>query len=159
MTLAARIAYQKGVEDAIRAAGSAVEDHDRNDDGSIAFAAITDIFAAMRECLPEKTAYVAMTEPVDYLDRLIRAARHAWFEAHGYGTRLSGVEHDAVFGLDTPLGRLKAIVWRRPWTGKRGERLCWAAEYYLNDEPVTIAEIRAAGLAEKKFKRNRERKV
>lgn len=155
MTVADRIAYQQGVEDAIRAAGEAVEGYTRAEDGSISYAAITDMFAAMRRRLPAKAAYIKMSEPIDYFAQLKSVAHRAWFEKHGHGTKLSGVEHDAVAGVDTPLGRLKAIVWRRPWAGKRGERLCWAAEYYLDDEPVTIAEITAAGLADKKFRRNR----
>lgn len=135
MTLAERIAYETAVTDCIRAVSQSCP------------GAGADVFAALRSTLPEKASRVLEPSPVNYLEQIQRLAQTAWYEKHGHGTGLHGAAADAVAGLDTPLGRFRAVIWRRPWAGKRGERLCWSTEYYLNDEPVTLDEIRAAGLA------------
>lgn len=135
MTLAERIAYETAIEDAIRAVSQNCP------------TATVDVFNAMRGLLPDRPSRIVYSPPVNYLEQLQRAAHQAWYDAHGHGLEIHGVAADAVAGLATPIGRLKAVIWRRKWAGKRGARLCWSTEYYLDDEPVTLDEIRKAGLA------------
>lgn len=133
MTLAERIAYETAIEDAIRTVSENCP------------AANADVFSALQSLRPSKPTRVAYSPPVNYLEVLQQLARKAWHDKHG--SEAHGAEADAVAGLDTPIGWLRAVVWRRAWTGKRGLRLCWSTEYYLDDEPVTLDEIRKAGLA------------
>lgn len=135
MTLAERIAYEHAVEDCIRTVSQSCPGAD------------ADVFEALRSVMPDKPSRIVYSTPVNYLEQLQRLAQRTWFEKHGHGSGLSGATADALAGLDTPLGRFRAVIWRRPWAGKRGERLCWSTEYYLNDEPVTLDEVKAAGLA------------
>ncbi len=105
---------------------------------------------AFRSDLP----FVPHSEPVDYLERVQVAVQRAWATVHK-DPKLTGIEHDAIAGVDTPIGRLKAITYRRLW--KTG-RVAWATEYYLNDQPITIAEIRLSGLARRPTTRRRQKR-
>lgn len=135
MTLARRIAYQEAVEDCIRAVSRSCP------------GASVDVFEALRKVMPDRPSRILHPVQVNYLEQLQRMAQRAWFDKHGHGSGLSGVAADAVAGIETPIGMFRAVIWRRPWAGKRGERLCWLTEYYLNDEAIVLDEIRAAGLA------------
>lgn len=86
---------------------------------------------------------------VDYLEQAQNRAR----EDFGMRRDGSGTGH-----VDTPLGRLSCETWRKTWTGTRGTREVWESEYYLNADPITVAEIRAAGLARRPHIRNRQKK-
>lgn len=106
--------------------------------------------------LREGAVRVASLNPIDYLERVQRAAREAWHtERRPTDT---GPEFDATAGVDTPLGRLSMVAWRRPWNGRKtGQRVAWAGEYYLDGRPITVAEIRAAGLAQRPTTRRRQK--
>lgn len=135
MMLAHRIAYQEAVEDCIRAVSQSCP------------SAGVDVFEALRSVMPDRPSRILHPVQVNYLEQLQRLAQRAWFDKHGHGSGLSGVTADAVAGIETPIGMFRAVIWRRPWAGKRGDRLCWSTEYYLNDEAIVLDEIRAAGLA------------
>jgi hypothetical protein len=119
--------------------------------------AMIDAIKRLRDGQP---ARVSSTERRDYMAEAQDRAQAEWYARHGGkgdGSIPIGLEHDATAGVDTPLGRLRVVTWRRQWAGTRGERIAWASEYYLNDEPITIAEIRAAGLAQRPTSRNRRK--
>ncbi|MBA8904860.1 hypothetical protein [Aminobacter ciceronei] len=139
MLIAERIAYENAVEDCIRAVSRATDGNEAD--------VLVDVFRALRSVMPEKSVRVLQPVQVNYLEQLQRLAQRAWFDKHGHGSGLSGVTADAVAGIETPIGMFRAVIWRRPWAGKRGDRLCWSTEYYLNDEAIVLDEIRAAGLA------------
>jgi len=110
------------------------------------------IIAGLKAMMPGAVPRVYARTGVDYLERLQSAVHGAWIAKHSRDA--TGPEHDAIAGIDTPLGRFNALTYRRPW--KNG-KIAWATEYYLNDEPVTIREINAAGLAQRPTTRNRKR--
>lgn len=114
------------------------------------------IIAAIKHARDTEIATVKGTSRIDYLERLQRQARTAWHTKHEAGT--IGEEHDAVATVETPLGTLSVTVWRTRWTGARGEREAWRGEYYLAGSPITVAEIRAAGLARRPTQRFRVKK-
>ncbi|RJT41990.1 hypothetical protein D3227_04745 [Mesorhizobium waimense] len=144
MNYAARLAREDAITEALRAANDAIGDETPTDQ---AFK-IIDAIKRMREGQP---ARVTSTDRRDYLAEVQEKARAAWFAA------AQGPEHDATAGIDTPLGRLRATTWRRPWAGDRGERIAWASEYYLDDKPITVAEIKATGLAQRPTTRKRRK--
>lgn len=148
-SLAARIVRQDAITECLGAIDRAIGKEPPHDQ-------TIEIIAALR-ALRSDAARVPGLARVDYLERVQQAAQNAWQAKHGTENR-SGVEFDAVSGTQTPLGRLKAVTWRRAWSGKRGEREVWASEYYLDDEPVTVAEIREAGLARRPHTRQRRAK-
>lgn len=138
MSLSDRIGYENAVHDCIRAVSLKCKGGEP---------VLLDVFAALRSVLPEVSSQILHPVQVNYLEQLQRLAQRAWFDKHGHGSGLSGVTADAVAGIETPIGMFRAVIWRRPWAGKRGDRLCWSTEYYLNDEAIVLDEIRAAGLA------------
>lgn len=146
MNLTTALARESVIADALRAIDEAIGDEPP---GEQAFR----IVAAIKALRPDRSPHVASLERVDYLEALQRSARTAWNSQYAAGS--IGPECDAVAGLDTPLGRLKMVTWQRVW---RGGRIAWASEYYLGDDPVSIAEIRAAGLAQRPTTRNRKKK-
>ncbi|UVD55108.1 hypothetical protein NE852_13425 [Rhizobium sp. Pop5] len=145
MNLTTALARDAAVTEALRAVDEAIGDEPP---GEQAFR----IIAAIKALRPDRSPEVAELERVDYLETAQRSARAAWNSQYAAGSL--GPECDAVAGIDTPIGRLKAVTWRRPW---RNGRIAWASEYYLDDAPVSIAEIRAAGLAQRPTTRNRRR--
>lgn len=148
MTYAARMAREDAITDALRATNDAIGDE-------VPTPQALRIIEAIKRLRASQPVRVARLERVDYLERVQQAARAAWMKAHGNG--VTGPEHDASAGIDTPIGRLTMTIWRRQWNGKRGVRIAWAGEYYLNGEPITIAEIKEAGLAQRPTTRNRQR--
>lgn len=102
------------------------------------------VIEAIKRMRDEQPGRVNSLERVDYLERVQSAAQAAWVRIREPGQ--SGPEHDATAGVDTPLGRLRATTWRTRW---RSGRIAWASEYYLNNAAITIAEIKALGLAQR----------
>lgn len=150
MTPAARMARENAITDALRAADIAIGKEVPTDQA-------LRIIAAIKRLRAGEPACVTSLDRIDYLERVQAAARAAWIERHGVSALKAGIEHDAVAGIDTPIGRLKAVVWKRAWAGVRGMRIVWASEYYLDDQPITVAEVKAAGLAQRPTTRNRKR--
>lgn len=146
MNLTTALAREAAVTEALRAIDEAIGDEPP---GEQAFR----IIAAIKALRPDRSAEVTELERIDYLEAVQRSARAAWNSRYAAGSL--GPECDAVAGIDTPLGRLKTVTWRRLW---RGGKIAWASEYYLGDDPVSIAEIRAAGLAQRPTTRNRRKK-
>lgn len=148
MTMTARLAREDAITDALRAVNAALGDDVPTDQ---AFR-IIDAIKRLRDGEP---ARVTSTDRRDYMAEAQYAARALWAKKHandGFGQNM-----DATAGVDTPLGRLRVTTWRRLWLGGRGERIAWASEYYLNDEPITVAEIKAAGLAMRPTTRRRRK--
>ncbi|RVD42856.1 hypothetical protein EN742_06470 [Mesorhizobium sp. M4A.F.Ca.ET.020.02.1.1] len=148
MSFTARLAREDAITEALRAINDAIGD----EVPTVQAFRIIDAIKRLRDGQP---AHVGSTERRDYLSEGQEAARVAWNKAHSQDA--TGPEYDALIGIDTPLGRLRVTTWRRPWRGDRGERVAWASEYYLNDQPITVAEIRAMGLAQRPTTRNRKR--
>lgn len=154
MTHAARIARDDTITEALRAVNTAIGDEEPTDQAFRIIAAVK----AMRSDAPPRITSLAR---VDYLGKVQQEAQRAWTEKHATAGSarvvviVTGQDHDAIAGIETPLGRLKCTTWRRQW---RDGRIAWASEYSLNDEPITIAEIRDAGLARRPTTRNRQKK-
>lgn len=153
MTHTARLARQDAFTEALRAADRVIGDEHATPQA-------LQIIEAIKRLRDERPARVASLNPVDYLTKVQEAARAAWVGEHG--TTASGLtiittgpEHDASASIDTPLGRLTITTWRTRWNG---ERIAWASEYSLAGEAITVAEIKAAGLAQRPTTRNRRRK-
>lgn len=146
MPLAVDLAREETLTDALRAINDAIGDEPPDDQ---AFR----IIAAIKALLAARPVKVASPVRVDYLRTLQMRARAVW--AGQYRGDDIGPEYDAVAGLDTPLGRLKMVTWRRAW---RAKRIAWASEYYLDGEPISIVEIRAVGLAQRPTTRKRKTK-
>ncbi len=145
MTIATRIDRESFITEALRAVDATLGDQPPT-------AQALAIIAALKRLRSATPVRVDMLQPTDYLERLQIAARAAWSEAHDFTD--SGVEFDAIAAIDTPVGRFKAVTWRRA----KGDKFAWWTEYYLNDEPITMAEIKKAGLAQRPHTRNRQRK-
>lgn len=85
---------------------------------------------------------------VDYLEKVQRAARSAWHNR-------TEEDRPGIGCVATPIGNLMATTWRVEWSGGRE---AWRTEYALNGDPITIREIKAAGLAQRPTTRNRQKK-
>lgn len=148
MSHAARLAREDAITEALRVVNLAIGDDQPTEQ---AFR-IIDAIKRLRDAEP---ARVTSTERRDYMAEVQAEAQSLWARKHaGDGV---GPSFDAAASIETPLGRLRVVTWRRPWTGERGQRIAWASEYYLNEEPITVAEIRAAGLAMRPTTRRRRR--
>lgn len=118
------------------------------------------IIEAIKRLRDEKPARVASLNPVDYLTKVQEAARAEWltkkamFENQGDPDPI-GPNYDATASIDTPLGCLTITTWRTRWNG---DRIAWASEYSLSGEVITVAEIKAAGLAQRPTTRTRRKK-
>lgn len=154
MTHAARLAREDAITEALRAADNAIGQEAPTTQAM----RIIDAIKRLRDDAPVR---VTSLERVDYLRMVQDAARGAWTkqDAEAQAMRARGEEFEidasASARVTTPLGTLRAVVWRTHW---RGGRMAWASEYSLNDEPITVAEIRAAGLAQRPTTRRRQRK-
>lgn len=151
MNITARLVRDDTITDALRAADKAIGNEPPTDQA-------LRILAALKAMLADQPTRVVAGKRIDYLRMVQDQAQVAWHQEHGQGGALTGIEHDAAASVTTPIGRLRAIVWRRQWNGSRGTRLAWASEYWLDEEPITIAEIRASGLAQRPSTRNRTKK-
>lgn len=152
MTHAARIARDDTITEALRAVNTAIGDEEPTDQAFRIIAAVK----ALRSDAPPRITSLAR---VDYLGQVQQEAQRTWQSAYAYRddepSNPIGQDHEAIAGIETPLGRLKCTTWRRLW---KDGRIAWASEYSLNDEPITIAEIRDAGLARRPTTRNRQKK-
>ena len=137
MTHAAKLAREETITEALRAANDAIGSEEPTPQAFRIFAALK----SLRSGEPVRIA----SGGIDYLKLAQEAARRAWRDNGEAG----------VAGVSTPLGRLACSTWRTHWTGERGKRDVWTSLYYLNDEPITIAAIKAAGLAQRPTTRNR----
>lgn len=149
MSHTAKLAREDAFTDALRVTDEAIGDEQPTPQA-------LRIIEALKRLRDAQPARVPGLERVDYLAQVQDAARSRW--ALDWDQENIGPAHDATAGVDTPLGRLSATVWRERWNGYRGERIAWASEYSLEGEPITIAEIKAAGLAQKPTSRNRRKK-
>ena len=146
MTHAARMARDDTITEALRAVNDAIGNEEPTDQAFRIIAAVK----ALRQ-----PARVTSLARVDYLEKVQSEAQRAHIAAYGYeDSRNLGQAYDAIAGIETPLGRLKCLTWRRQWSDGR---IAWASEYSLNDEPITVAEIKAAGLAQRPTTRNRQK--
>lgn len=146
MTHAARIARDDALRDALRAADAVIGDQP-------ATAQARQIVEAIKRLREGKPVRAERIDPIDYLTRVQELAHAAWQRQHG--ANKVGIHHDATAQVETPLGTLQLTAWRTIW---RGNRPAWAGEYALAGEPITIAEIKAAGLAQRPTTRARRRK-
>lgn len=145
VTPAAKLTREDAFTDAIRAADEAIGDEPPTDQA-------LRIIAALKRLRDSVNARVTGTERIDYLRRAQEATQAAWLDQHE--PDLIGPAHDAACRIATPLGDLTCRSWRVRW---RGGRVAWASEYTLAGEPITISEIRAAGLAQRPTTRNRQK--
>ncbi len=148
MNHAARIAREQAVTEALRAADLAIGE-ERPTQQALR------IIDALKRLRSESPVVVAELKRVDYLAKVREAAQAAWLSA--YNSQI-GPEYDAVASVETPIGVLKMIVWRTAWNGGRGQRIAWTGEYYLDDRIITVAEIKAGGLAQRPTVRRRRKK-
>lgn len=163
MTQAARMAREDAIRDALRAINDAIGDEEPTAQAFRIIEAIKDLRAnsPVRVPIIHRNKHDSIAAPIDYLERVQQEARAAWTKAHGgqHGNVVvTDPSADATAGITTPLGRLTATTWRTVWTGKNGQRIVWMTEYSLDGEPISIAEIRKAGLAQRPTTRNRKRK-
>ena len=153
MAQAAALARDDAITEALRAINDAIGDEPPTQQ------ALRIIEAVKRLRVPVR---VEGTKRIDYLERVQHAVRAQWNKTHKFENGIvlavtpTGPYFDAVTSVDTPLGPLRALTYRRQWsTG----RIAWMTEYYLNDAPITISEIRAAGLAMRPTVRRQKRKA
>lgn len=143
MTHTTKLAREDFITETLRAVNDAIGTDEPADQSFKIIAAIK----ALRDTKARVTS-----GGVDYLRKVQEAAREAW--AVSVGQQGDDTVH-ASAGISTPIGRLRAVTWRTKW---KGDRLAWASEYYLDDAPITVREIRAAGLAQRPTQRNRQSK-
>jgi len=146
MTVTAALARDEAIADALRAATAVIGDDPATDQA-------LKIIAAIKRLRAADPIKVAALSRVNYMARLQTEAQAMW-TGH-YGPDAVGPEHDVIAGIDTPIGRFRTTTWRTRW---RSGKIAWASEYYLNDEPITVEEIEAAGLAQRPTTRNRQRR-
>ncbi|MGX1353390.1 hypothetical protein AB7M49_007011 [Bradyrhizobium elkanii] len=151
MTVTATIARDEAIADALRVATQVIGD-------DIATPQALKIIAAIKRLRGSDPVKVAQLATVNYLERVQNAARAEWHTKKSLlsnpGEECIGPSYDASAGIDTPLGRFRCTTWRRAWAGGR---IAWASEYYLNDQPITVAEIAAAGLSQRPTTRQRRK--
>lgn len=145
MSVTARLARDEAIADALRVATAVIGD----DAASPQALAIVAAIKRLRVADPIK---IAALSRVNYLAQLQREAQTMW--TGFYAADVTGPEQDVIAGIDTPIGRFRCTTWRRRWNNGR---IAWASEYYLNDEPITVAEIEAAGLAQRPTTRQRRK--
>lgn len=140
MNHAAKLTRDDTITEALRAVNDAIGDDEPHEQ---AFR----IIAALKALRDDRTRVAG--GGVDYLRKVQDAAQRAWIAGSGDPT---------TAGLATPIGVLSCTTWQRKWSGSRGERAAWASEYTLDGEPITVSEIKAAGLAQRPTTRNRQKK-
>lgn len=150
MTHATKLTRDDTITEALRAANDAIGQEEPTPQAFKIIAALK----ALRDPQPVRI----MSGGRDYLRQVQEAAQREWLGEYGMEDQVTGPFHVASAGITTPLGRLTCTTWRRKWSGKRGERITWASEYTLNDDPISIEEIKKAGLAQRPTTRNRQKK-
>jgi hypothetical protein len=111
------------------------------------------IIAAIKRLRDDKPVRAALLDRIDYLERVQNEARARW--RLRYKDDQIGAEFDISHTVDTPIGKLSITTWRELWNAVT---LAWRSEYTLDGEPITVAEIREAGLAQRPTSRNRQKK-
>lgn len=149
MTHSLKLAREDFITEALRAVNDAIGTAEPHEQAFKIIAAIK----ALRDTKARVT-----NGGVDYLRKVQEASQDAWRAEYG-GTHGNVVTDDprctASAGIVTPIGRLRVVTWRTTW---KGDRPAWASEYYLDDAPITVREIRAAGLAQRPTTRTRQSK-
>lgn len=149
MSHSARLAREDAITEALHVSDKAIGDETPTPQA-------LRIIEALKRMRDGKPVRISSTTAVDYMDQVQSAARAAWQARHG--DKCSPTDSDdATAGIDTPIGRLRMVTWRRIWAGSDRARVVWAGEYYLNDEPITVADMKAAGLARRPTTRNRQK--
>ena len=150
MNHTATLARDEAIADALRVATAVIGDEPASPQA-------LKIIEAIKRLRAADPVQIEALSRINYMARLQDEARAMW-AAHYSGKVATlgpfGPEHDVIAGIDTPLGRFRVTTWRTRW---RGGRIAWASEYYLNDAPITVAEIEAAGLAQRPTTRKRRR--
>ena len=159
LTKSQRIARQKGIEEAIRTASRAVAGLQQDQEGRVPFDRVVEIFAAMKGLI-KSNEYISLGEPVNYLMLVQQQAQAAYNLEFGKSDPdfAQMVEAKGSAAEATPMGTLECVTWKKNWAGPKRQRRAWQSKYFLADEPVTISDIREAGLADNKIRRNRARK-
>lgn len=139
-----RIIRDDTITDCIRVADEAIASEEPHEQALRIIAALK----GMRDA----RARVTGTDRVDYLSRVQEAAQARHARLHGIGAR-GDADLSARATVETPIGTLAATVWRVVW--KTG-RSAWRSEYTLAGEPITVREIKAAGLAKRPTTRTRK---
>jgi hypothetical protein len=147
MTYKHRIMRQEALTEAIQIVNEAIGDEAPHRQS-------LRVLAALRVARDRGFVRVPWSDRIDYLERLQTAARAAWLSR--WPENAAGPEYDAMASVSTPIGTLSAVIWRAPKNG--GSRVTWSSEYDLAGDPITISEIRAAGLAQRPTSRNRNKK-
>jgi len=156
MTHAEKLARTQAITDSLREIDTAIGDEPPTDQA-------LRIIGAIKRLRDSQPSAVASLSRRDYMAEVQERARAAWMKRWrmrplGEGAA-TGPQFDAVAGIDTPLGRLKLVTWRRLWSGAiHQDRIVWCGEYYLNGDPITVREIKAAGLSQRQTTRNRKKK-
>lgn len=139
------MARADALTDAIRVADDAIGDRQPHDQALA-------IIRALKRLRDESPARVHTLERVDYLEIVQRKARFVWLERYGSAVAEG---HASGASIMTPLGLLSCRTWRTQWGA---DRLAWCSEYMLAGEPITVREIKAAGLAQRPTSRTRQKK-
>lgn len=143
MNLGERQAYENAVTEALRMANDALGDEQPTQQ-------VLRVLEAVRSLRSDKPVVNPSTERIDYMERAVARARMEWSKAPAGE---SGARR-GIGGTDTPMGRLKAVTWRRDVISRPGKEF-WHTEYYLDDQPISLREIREAGLARRPTIRRR----
>lgn len=151
MTHTAKLARHDALTEAIRATDEAIGDEPPTDQA-------LRIIKILKQLRDDCSARVGGTERRDYMSEVQKIARDKWLAEYDGMIGVSQ-HHDATASIGTPIGRLSATVWQQQWSGARGTRMVWGGSYTLDGEPITIEEIKAAGLARRPTTRNRQRKA
>lgn len=146
MKIAEQIVRADALTDALRAMQNIIGDADVQPQMLEAIRAIKALRAGYE-------VRVQTAERVDYLDRVQHVARTAWGEA--YGGNGMRIDTEASGSVQTPLGALTATVWRQETSA--GTQ--WKAHYSLDGKPISVRDIKLAGLAQRPTSRNRGRKI
>ena len=157
MTHAAKLTRHDALTEAIRATDAAIGDEQPTDQA-------LRIIKALKRLRDDQPVRIEGLERVDYMTKAQELARADWSKKASFRDKPAaeqiGPMFDGIGGIDTPLGRLTATVWQQRWQGARlGDRICWAGSYTLDGEPITVAEIKAAWLAQRPTTRNRQRRA
>lgn len=154
MTHSDKLTREDALTQAIRAATQVVDAAVGR--GEVASQQALDIIEAIKRLRSDRPARIPTGSGVDYLHKVQQLARALWCRDNQSSQDGIGPKFEASATFATPIGKLTCVTWRRAWNGKQGERSAWASEYYLDGQPITVTEIRAAGLAQRPTRRKRK---